>query len=87
MAVPAQADELVAKEGSLPIVCVYFDGLSESIIGITKVITFAFVPAIIAAAAKIVLEHFGLLNTRLELPSGLNTELMIKSQNEMLRFI
>jgi len=41
----------------------------------------------IAAAAKIVLEHFGLLNTRLELPSGLNTELMIKSQNEMLRFI
>ncbi|MHA1269601.1 MAG: hypothetical protein ACTSPY_07405 [Candidatus Helarchaeota archaeon] len=41
----------------------------------------------ITAATKIVLEHFGLIDTKLKLPPGLNNNLIMKSQNEMLRFI
>jgi hypothetical protein len=41
----------------------------------------------IAAAAKIVLEHFGHRDTQLELPSGLNQENIIKSQDNLMRFI
>ncbi|TFF88484.1 MAG: hypothetical protein EU549_02935 [Promethearchaeota archaeon] len=41
----------------------------------------------ITAAAKIVLEHFGHRNTQLELPSGLNEDIIMKTQNELLRFI
>ena len=41
----------------------------------------------IAAAANIVLAHFGLKNTELELPSGLNPDIIMKSQNDLLRYI
>ncbi|MBD3229303.1 MAG: hypothetical protein GF329_14055 [Candidatus Lokiarchaeota archaeon] len=41
----------------------------------------------ITAAAKIVLEHFGHRDTELELPSDLDQEIIMKTQNELLRFI
>ncbi|MHA1229048.1 MAG: hypothetical protein ACTSRP_00390 [Candidatus Helarchaeota archaeon] len=41
----------------------------------------------IAAAANIVLYHFGIFDTKLELPSGLNNNLIVKRQNDLLKFI
>jgi len=41
----------------------------------------------IAAAAKIVLEHFGLMNKNIELPKGLNQDTILKSQDNLSKFI